>query len=180
MNGAAGNGAGGTRRRGGFTIVEVVLAMAVLLIGMTTILGLLAFGAALSRTAALRSGAANAIEAVMADLEEGLFPLVVGQGGAAVAGEPRSIENRPVPGHPGLVFSAQATPHPDQDATGPLEYRVDVEISWALAGAKRSRKFTTLLLREVPFGERLRRRFVEGLEPETAAGEDDRDRSPAR
>ena len=35
-----------TRARTGFTLVEVVLAMFVLLIGMTTILGLLGFGAA--------------------------------------------------------------------------------------------------------------------------------------
>ena len=149
-------------RRGGFTLIEVVLAMFVLLIGMTTILGLLSFGAALSRTASLRAGAANAIEAVTADLEETLFPLVVGPDGLEEAGEPRAIEKRPVPGHPGLVYSASATVNPDD----PLEYRVDVEITWSAGGAQRSREFTTLLLREVPFGERLRARFVEGVVPE--------------
>ena len=152
--------------RGGFTIVEVVLAMFVLLIGMTTILGLLSFGAALARTAELRSEAANAIEVVVADLEETFFPLVETEGRETV-GEPRTITTRPVPGHDGLVYSASARPNPEQldrDA-GPLEYRVDVEISWSSAGAKRSRKFTILLLREVPFGERLRRRFVEGADP---------------
>jgi hypothetical protein len=75
------------------------------------------------------------------------------------------IEGREIPGHPGLVYSAHATPNPED----PLEYRVDVELSWSTAGARRSRKFTTLLLREVPFGERLRRRLIEGLEPEPAS-----------
>ncbi len=145
----------------GFTIIEVVLAMFVLLIGMTTILGLLSFGAALSRTASLRAGAANAIEAVMADLEETLFPLVLDERGEEVAGEPRAIVARPVPGHATLVYSATATVNPDD----PLEYRVDVEIAWPAGGAQRSRKFSALLLREVPFGERLRTRFVEGVEP---------------
>lgn len=160
--------AGDGNRSGGFTIIEVVLAMFILLIGMTTILGLLSFGAALSRTASLRSQAANAIEAVLADLEENLFPLTVVDD-LAVAGEPTDIERRPVPGLPGLVYSARAVPDPEHDggSVGPLEYRVDVEISWSTAGAKQSRRFTTLLLREVPFGERLRRRFVEGIEPET-------------
>ena len=37
-------------RRAGFTLVEVVLAMFVLLLGMTSILGLLSFGAALARS----------------------------------------------------------------------------------------------------------------------------------
>ena len=155
---------GRARSRRGFTLIEVVLAMFVLLIGMTTILGLLSFGAALSRTATLRAGAANAIEAVIADLEETLFPLEVGPDGLETAGEPRAIEKRPVPGHPGLVYSASATVNPDD----PLEYRVDVEITWSASGAQRSRKFTTLLLREVPFGERLRSRFVEGIVPEEA------------
>lgn len=163
--------------RSGFTIVEVVLAMFILLIGMSTILGLLSFGAALSRTASLRSQAANAVEAVVADLEESLFPLVLVDG-FEVAGEPQDIERRPVPGSPGLVYSATAEPNPGQeDAVGPQEYRVDVEISWSTQGATRSRRFTTLLLREVPFGERLRQKFVEGLEPETVEDAQTRDDS---
>lgn len=151
----------------GFTLVEVVLAMFILLIGMTTILGLLSFGAALAKTAELRTGAANSIDAVLADLEENLFPLVLVDGVEA-AGEPRDITARPVPDHPGLVYSARATPRPVDDRTlgRPLEYRVDVEVTWSTSGTKRSRAFSTILLREVPFGERLRLRFVEGVEPE--------------
>ena len=151
--------------RSGFTLVEVVLAMFVLLLGVSSILGLLSFGAAMSRTAALRSEASNAIEAVMADLEENLFPLVVDEDGREVAGEPQGFERRQIPGVKGLVYSASAVPNPDD----PREYRVDVEVSWSTAGSKRARRFTTLLLREVPFGERLRRRFIEGIEPKSVA-----------
>lgn len=166
---------------GGFTLLEVVLAMFILLIGMTSILGLLSFGAALSRTATLRSSAASALEAVVADLEETLFPLVLVDG-EEVAGEPETIEARGVPGHPELVYSARATrlPLPEESgrrgalAVGAEEYRVDVDITWAAGGRRRSRSFTTLLLREVPFGARLRQRFVEGLEPETQGREDAR------
>jgi len=154
--------------RAGFTIVEVVLAMLVMLIGVTSILGMLSFGAAMSRTSALRSEAAGAIEAVVADLEDHLFPLVLNADGDEVAGEPRPILRRSIPGVDGLVYSATATPNPD----APREYRVDVELSWSSAGAKRARRFTTLLLREVPFGERLRQRFVEGLEPAPAPAPD--------
>ena len=47
-------------------------------------------------------------------------------------------------------------------ATGdPLEYRVDVTLAWQAGGVRRARTFTTLLLREIPFGERMRRLFVE-------------------
>ena len=139
--------------RGGFTLLEMMLAMAVLLIGLTAVLGMLTFGAALTRTAALRTSASGTIEAVVADLEETLFPL----DDEGEAGEPREIVERAVLGAPGVVYSAKATPNPDL----PDEYRVDVEVSWKTAGTTRKHTFQTLLLREVPFGERMRRLFVE-------------------
>ena len=157
-----------SRRASGFTIIEVVLAMFILLLGMTSIIGMLSFGAAMSRTATLRTGAATSIEAVVADLEEHLFPLVLVDD-REVAGEPLDIVDRSVPGHPGLVYSATAVPNPADTRPTPLEYRVDIQITWSSSNRKRSRTFTTLLLREVPFGARLRQRFVEGLTPKPPA-----------
>ena len=148
--------------RAGFTLIEVVLAMGVLVLGMTSILGMLSFGAALSRTASLRAGASRAIDAIVIDLEETLFPLVVDELGDEVAGEPRDVQERELPGYPGLQYSTHSTPNPEN----PLEYRVDVEIRWTVGGTARSKRFTTLLLREVPFGERLRARIVEGKKPD--------------
>ena len=158
------------RARDGFTIIEVVLAMFILLLGMTTILGLLSFGAATANTAQLRAASANATPAIIADLEENLFPLVT-ENGREVAGEPQPIFDRPVPGHPRLTYSAVAVPAPPSDADGagvPLEYRVDVEVAWRTGGAAQSRKFSTLLLREVPFVERMRLLFVENYDPPPA------------
>jgi prepilin-type N-terminal cleavage/methylation domain-containing protein len=159
-----------TRRcaRSGFTLIEVVMAMFVLLIGMTSILGLLSFGAALSRTSSLRQGAADTIEAIVADLEESLFPLVVDESGNELADEPVDVQDRPVPDRPGLTYSTTSRPNPDD----PREYRVDVEIHWATGGTQRSKRFTTLLLREVPFGERLRSRIVERRRPEKKKRDD--------
>ncbi len=148
----------------GFTIIEVVLAMGLLLLGMSAILGLLSFGAALARTAALRTGAASAIEAVVAELEESLFPLQVDPDtGIARAGEPHVIQGRPVPGHPGLVYNAEpiAVRGSDDGPDVPQRYRVDIDITWQSGGRRRAKTFTALLLREVPFGERLRRQFIQ-------------------
>jgi type II secretory pathway pseudopilin PulG len=158
-----------TRRnagRAGFTIVEVVLAMGILLLGMTSILGMLTFGAALSRTAQLRNQGAQAAEAVAADLRDGLFPLVLDEEtGRHLAGEPAEVRERPVPGRPGLTYSATAVLVPRRDdsqaaALAPELYRVDVELAWKSGGARRTRSFTTLVAREVPFGERMRRLFL--------------------
>lgn len=151
-----------SRARAGFTIVEVVVAMGLFLLGMSSVLGLLSFGAALTRSAALRNDAAAAVEAVCADLEENMFPLVDDKGSLSV-GPPAPIENRPLPDRPDVSYSAVATPDPSQSdyPGGALEYRVDVTMSWMSAGESKQKKFTTLLTREIPFSARLRRQFVE-------------------
>ena len=147
--------------RSGFTIVEVVMAMFILLIGMTSILGLLSFGAAMARTAELRSESAFAVESIVADLQETMFPLVTGADGTETVGEPLEVVDRPVPGRPALTYSATAAPEPGADsAAGPILYRVDIEIRWSSQGATRNKTYRTLLVREVPFGERLRQKFV--------------------
>lgn len=152
----------------GFTLIEVVLAMFLLLIGATTILGMLSFGAGSARTASLRSEATAALPAVVMELEETLFPLVLDEAGIEVAGEPIAArDGLTVPGYPELAYSYRATPLPTEGELEPFEYVVDIEISWREGGEQRSVNHTTILLREIPFGERLRQRFVEGLEPLT-------------
>jgi len=146
--------------RSGFTILEVLVAMAILLFGMTTILGLLTYGTALSRTAQLRTSAASAAQATIADLEETFFPEVDGE-----AGEPREVVDRAVPGADGLVYSARGTSNPER----PIEYRVDIAMTWSSQGVKREKRFTTLLYRELQFGERLRRRASPNAAPAPTA-----------
>lgn len=141
-----------TTRRDGFTLVEVVLAMGILLLGSAAIIGFLTFGSATARHAQLRTQAATALEAVAADLDRNLFPYEEG-----VLGEPIEIEERPVPGVPGVVYSATAVSNPDL----PREYRVDVEVTWESAGVQRSKSWSMLKIQEVPFGEVLRREFIE-------------------
>lgn len=140
-------------RREGFTILEVVLAMGILVIGVTAILGLLTFGAGLTHASHMRAAAANVVEAVVADLEESLFEL---EDDGSV-GEPRDFEDRPLPGFEGVTYSVKSTQNPDDYD----EYRVDVEVKWESAGVRRSHEFQTLLTRQVPFGERMRREFIE-------------------
>ncbi len=142
----------GNRR--GFTLIEVVLAMGILVMGMTVILSLLTFGAALTRSAATRTRASTVIESVIGDLEQSLFPL---EQDGTVGDPPEVIEGRLVPGVVGVVYDARTRPNPDD----PNEYLVNVEVWWETEGARRTKTFQTLLLREVPFGERMRRRFVE-------------------
>ena len=128
--------------------------MGILVVGMTVLLSLFTFGAALSRSAEMRTSSAGAVDAVLADLAESLFPLLPD----GSVGPPRAIEKRPLPAAPGVVYSAAAEENPDR----PGEFRVDVNMWWEGAGVRRGKEFTTILLQEVSFGERMRRRFVEG------------------
>ena len=170
-------------KRAGFTIVEVVVALGILLIGMTSVLGLLSFGAAMSRTAQLRSAAASAAEGVVADLEESLFPLVIDPlSGETRVGEPQPVVDRPVPGQPGLLYSATAVAEPPREGEdagpGPRRWRVDVEMSWTASGRQHTKTFTTLLLGEVPFGERLRRELMDEQPEEPTAAPPETGRQP--
>jgi len=146
----------------GFTLLEVLLAMGVLLLGVSMLLGLLTFGAALARSAALRGKASVSVEAVVQDLEERLFTLLPD----GTAGAPRPIADRPVPGTRGVVYSATAEPLPGSPLTDvggvsvAREYLVDIEVRWTTGGVQRTKAWRTVLLREVPFGERMRRRFL--------------------
>lgn len=137
-----------TKRNSGFTILEVILGMGILLIGMTAIIGLLTFGAALTHASQMRTAAANVSEAILADLDESLFPLEAD----GTAGEPSDFEDRPLPGFEGVTYSVQTRANPEN----PDEYRVDVAMKWESGGVLRSQEFSTLMTREVPFGERMR------------------------
>ena len=159
-------------RCAGFTIIEVLVALAILVFGMTAIIGMLTFGAALTRTALLRTSAAAASQAVVADLEETLFPPTPPGAVADADGEtgaPLEVKDRPLPSMPDVVYSARAEENPRR----PLEYRVDVEMSWKAAGVRRATTFSTILVREISFGERLRRRLVG---PEAKENEEAKDK----
>ncbi len=171
------------RPKSGFTIVEIILAMAILLVGMTSVLGLLSFGAGMARNAQLRSASAASVEAVLADLEEALFPLVrEGNSQRLVAGPPHRIEKRAVRGHPGLFYDARASlayrklpeADPKQAPSPTLEiYSVEIDMHWETSGQARSRTFRALLPRRVPFGERLRRELVQNdLDPMSSIAPD--------
>lgn len=163
------NAANSKGAKDGFTIIEVVMAMGIMMVGMSVILTLLTFGAGLSRTAQLRAETASIADAVVADLEEGFFPLL--EDGSV--GEPVPIVDRSLPGYPRLLYSASATPNPARldevetagragmrpSSEGSLEYRVDISLHWKESGKRRGRGFSVLLLREVSFGARLRKQL---------------------
>ena len=112
----------------GFTIVEVVLAMGILLVGAAAILSMLTFGASMTRAAQLRTAAATAVEAVRADLEANMFPYdPLLDGEDAEVGPPKTFVDRAVPGvrgDPRGVVDGQL--RVELDVTGDLDLGLPV------------------------------------------------------
>ncbi len=154
-----------TRGRRGLSLIEVVLALAILAVGLTSVLALFSFGAGVASNANLQAEAASSLDFIVADLEERLF-LQDEQGRWL---EPRRIENAPVPGNERLAYSATPVrdPRGEVGVGRPVLYRVDIQITWRSQGVDRAVDARVLLPQSIPFGERLRRRFVPGaaIEP---------------
>ena len=82
----------------GFTLIEMMIAMGILVVGVSSVLGLLAFGAALQRTAERRGETSLAAEQVVADLRDSF----VLQKDGSVSGPPSLTMDRDIEGHPTL------------------------------------------------------------------------------
>ncbi len=147
----------------GFTLIEVMLAMGILALGMTAVLGLFTFGAALTQASVLRTQSATAIETITQELPARLFPVdntglpSVPEGDGSV-----SLEDQRIEALPALRYRATAWPvegGPPAEDGGPLEYDVEVEVFFHQQGVRRARTFHTRVLRQRTFAERMRARF---------------------
>lgn len=147
--------------RAGLTILEVVLAMGILALGMAAIISIFTSAASLGVSARQRAEAAAALEYVVADVSERLFPL--DEDGGVL--EPAQVERAPIPGFERLTFSARArlAALPPGPGLPPL-YRVDITIHWSEQGRARALEHATLLPGAVSLSERLRRELY-GIEP---------------
>jgi hypothetical protein len=126
----------------------MLVAMALLAVGLSTVLALFTFGAALRRTSAERERAGLAAEALVAQLRDSLFPLE----SDGSAGDPPALVDQPVPNAPGLLYSVRLR----EDEEVPGAFFAEIEISWKERGRRRGERFETILVREVPFDRRVR------------------------
>ena len=143
------------RAAGGFTLVELMIAFAILLFGVTTLIGALGVGLDTRRSAEMKGRASALVGHVMHDLEERLFagtlPEDEGQAGPLAA--PAQLAVDAVPGYPGLGYRVEFAVDPSE----PDLVLATIAIRWQGQGETYTDEYRRILLRQEPFPQRVRR-----------------------
>lgn len=128
-----------SRDAAGFTLLEVMAALSVFLIGVTSVLALLSTGTRLHQDSQATALAADAAEEVLLLAQR---ELAAAAAPAADGTLPEVAVPQPVPGQPGLSYrwSVRAAPE------GGL-YLLAVEVSWMQGGRVRTQQLEKVLPR---------------------------------
>lgn len=132
---------GATRRRGGeggFTLIEVMAAIFIFLIGVVGVLGLLAAGTRLHQESQRLIVSNDVAEEVLLLAQRELSERTLAAGEAL----PESPPPHPVPSRPEMLFSWKVVPAPDQGL-----YLLRVELGWIEQGKARTTSFERILPR---------------------------------
>ena len=136
---------GGLRHppRGGFSLIEVVVALGILSLGISSAIALFAAATAAHRKAIHRSHAATLAEWAIADVESAL---IRGAGPDDINGAPPSESiARDFPGYELTVAVA-----PVAGALGEDEAVIRVEVSWKNRGKAEVLEFSQIVTRRAP------------------------------
>ena len=129
------------RRQRGFSLIEVVVAMAILSLGMTSAIALFTAATGAHRRAIHRSNAADLAEWAMADIESAL----------RLGASPDQISESPpaeaiARDWPGYVLEVELLPI--GGASGDDEILVEVEVTWQTRGRDQSIEFQQIVTRQ--------------------------------
>jgi prepilin-type N-terminal cleavage/methylation domain-containing protein len=137
----------------GFTLIEVLVAFSILLVGITGIITAFSAGLALEREGSMTFDAHHLLEELGPTVKSDL--MVRTQAGES--GDLR-LTRRPVPGYPGLEYEVQAMPMPD-DVLG-HGYLVKIDIIAQRPGGERRTSLDYVPMILAPSTEDLVRRMM--------------------
>lgn len=148
-------------RSAGFTLVELMVAMGILLFGAVSLLGVLGVGVDTHRSAEQHNLAVQLAQRVLQRLETEVVPkaLIAAQD-AATDGQPVNFKLAPVDstpadvvGTPGLRYRVEFTQDPEQ----PQLVLAKVRVLWLDQGEAQAVEFQRILVGQVPFPQRIAR-----------------------
>jgi prepilin-type N-terminal cleavage/methylation domain-containing protein len=137
---------------GGFTLAEMLAALAILLIGITALIGALSSSVAQRRTTDARLEAQALCEAAILRVQE---ECVRKRQGAEsdLDLELATLPDQTAPGFPGMTWSATAV----VDEARPDVWLVRLKVRWLDEGEDVFEEFLRVLPRQLPLGQRVRR-----------------------
>lgn len=133
------------RPRRGFTLIEVLLAMAIFAVGVSALMGMFQFGGSMESEARAYAELAPAINTVLEDVKANAWRL---DRSGAIAGL-REYHAEPVPGAPGYRYDLLA------DAGGDAELRRAALVFYRSSPEHPVARVEFLLPRHVPLQRRL-------------------------
>jgi prepilin-type N-terminal cleavage/methylation domain-containing protein len=147
-------------KRAGFTLLEIMVALGVMAVGISSVFALFAAATALHNRAVDEMNAALMADTVFGNIEARLF--------TAMTPVPAFI-NGSVTSFPKHRYAVRLVPVDNTDWNIANEFFVECQITWNVKGKKRIEKFHTILCRAVSYRERdaalVRRRSEEGEAP---------------
>ena len=135
------------RSREGFTLVEMMVAMGILIMGVTSLIGLLTVAVSTRYRAELRSRAVLIADQVLQDIEEN----ALGRDGPD--SELSQVVVESVDGFPGMGYTVDFV----IDESHPDLVLAQVRVGWRQQGSELEQVFWRLLRREQPFRARVLR-----------------------
>ncbi|MEZ5962745.1 MAG: hypothetical protein R3F56_02750 [Planctomycetota bacterium] len=142
----------------GFTIVELLVAMGILLFGTVSLLGVLGVGVSTHRSAEQHNQAVQLAQRVLQRLEEDVVPKALLA--AAAEGPEAEFKLAPVDSTPqdvafvpGLRYRVEFV----QDPERPTVALATVRVLWLEQGEAQAVEFQRILVSHVPFSQRIAR-----------------------
>ena len=146
----------GPRGEGGFTLLELMVSLGILVFGATALIGALGLGVGTRRSTEMRARAVVLADQVLHQVEQGLLaehPLPDDwQSAEDLALPPARVDV--VDGFPGMRYSVQFTVSQER----PDLVLATIEIAWRDQGDDQAQQFHRLLPRAVPLARRIEQR----------------------
>jgi len=131
------------RSSGGFTLVEILVALFVMLIGLSSVFALFAAATALHKRAT-----DNSTAAILSDC---IFSEVATQLTSGVQVEKIRKYNAAFPGYEGYKYDVELVAIDMEEEQNANEFFIRLTIRWQKQGRERNQVFATIINRRIPF-----------------------------